>query len=137
MAYWLMKTEPEEFSYQDLVARRQEPWSGVRNNTALKHLREMQVGDFAFIYHTGDEKAIVGISRVVRAAYPDPTAGDERFVVVDVAPVKLLGRPVTLGAIKADERFADWALVRQSRLSVMPVSGEQWAWLLEMGQTAQ
>jgi predicted RNA-binding protein with PUA-like domain len=120
-----------------LAERGREPWTGVRNATALKNLRAMAPGDLAFIYHTGGEKQIVGIAQVALAAYPDPTAADDRFVAVDVAPVKGLGRPVTLAQIKADPTFADWALVRQSRLSVMPVPDELWTRILMMGETNQ
>lgn len=135
MAYWLMKTEPDEFSYGDLESRGREPWNGVRNFTALKHMRAMQPGDPVLIYHTGNERAVAGVGQVVGDAYPDPEAGDERFVIVDVAPLYRFRRPVTLAEIKADERFADWELVRQSRLSVMPVSEERWRWLHDMGET--
>lgn len=135
MAYWLMKTEPEEFSYTDLESGEREPWDGVRNFTALKHMQAMQVGDLVMIYHTGKEKAIVGVGRVVKPAYPDPGADDERFVVVDVAPAYRFRKPVPLAAVKADGRFADWELVRQSRLSVMPVGAERWAALHRMGET--
>ena len=101
-------------------------WDGVKNPTALRNLREMKVGDQAFIYHTGDEKSIIGIAKVVKAAYPDPKAGDESLVVVDLEPVKPLKNPVTLASIKADKRYAQWALVRIPRLSVMPVTPEHW-----------
>lgn len=132
---WLLKTEPEEFGYGDLEARGREPWNGVRNPVALKHLRSMQAGDLAFVYHTGNERAIVGVAQVVQAAYPDPEAGDPRFVIVDVTPAYRLARPVTLAEVKADPRFADWDLVRQSRLSVMPVREEHWELLHQMGHT--
>lgn len=135
MAHWLMKTEPEEFSYADLERRGREPWNGVRNATALKHMRAMQPGDTFLFYHTGDEKAVVGVGTIVSAPYPDPTAEKESFVIVDTAPAYRFNRPVPLAAIKADPRFAQWELVRQSRLSVMPVSEEMWAWLHEMGGT--
>lgn len=133
MAYWLMKTEPDEFSYGDLEQRGREPWNGVRNNTALKHMRAMQPGDLFLFYHTGNERAIVGVGEIISAPYPDPEAGDPRYVVVDTAPRQRL-HPIPLAAIKADPRFADWELVRQSRLSVMPVSAEQWDWLHELSQ---
>jgi len=137
MAYWLLKTEPEEFSYADLVRRGREPWNGVRNPTALKHMRAMQPGDLAFIYHTGNERQIVGVCRILSAPYPDPAAGDPRIVLVDVAPEYPLPTPVTLASIKADPRFAGWELVRQSRLSVMPVSAEHWQVLTAMGGRAE
>lgn len=135
MAYWLMKTEPDEFSYTDLEQRAREPWNGVRNAVALKHMRAMQPGDSFLFYHTGNEKAVVGVGRIATAPYPDPTAEKDSFVIVDTAPGYRFQRPVTLAEIKADPRFANWELVRQSRLSVMPVSEEMWAWLHEIGQT--
>lgn len=137
MAFWLMKTEPEDFSYADLERRGHEPWNGVRNNAALKHMRAMGEGDLFLFYHTGDEKAIVGAGRITRAAYPDPEAGDAKFVVVDTAPAYRFTRPVALAAIKADPAFAEWALVRQSRLSVMPVPPELWQQLHAMGETQE
>jgi len=126
MAFWLLKTEPSTYSWNDLVKAKRAVWDGVKNPTALRNLREMKVGDQAFIYHTGDEKSIIGIAKVVKAAYPDPKAGDESLVVVDLEPVKPLKNPVTLASIKADKRYAPWALVRIPRLSVMPVSPEHW-----------
>lgn len=126
MAYWLLKTEPSTYSWADLLKAKRAVWDGVKNPTALRNLREMQVGDLAFIYHTGDEKQIVGIAKVVKAAYPDPKAGDPSLVVVDLEPVKPLKAPVTLATIKSDRRFAAWALVRIPRLSVMPVTPEHW-----------
>jgi predicted RNA-binding protein with PUA-like domain len=126
MAFWLLKTEPSTYSWGDLVKAKRAVWDGVRNPTALRNMREMKVGDLAFIYHTGDEKAIVGIAKVVQAAYPDPKSGDESLVVVDLEPVKPLKAPVTLASIKADTRYAAWALVRIPRLSVMPVDPEHW-----------
>jgi predicted RNA-binding protein with PUA-like domain len=135
IAYWLMKTEPDEFSYADLERKGREPWTGVRNAAALKHMRAMAPGDLFLFYHTGNEKAVVGVGRVVQAAYPDPTGDDPKLVAVDVVPAYRFRQPVTLGAVKADERFAAWELVRQSRLSVMPVSEEHWRLLHEMGGT--
>lgn len=126
MAFWLLKTEPSTYSWGDLVKAKRAVWDGVKNPTALRNLREMTVGDLAFVYHTGDEKAILGIARVVKAAYPDPKAGDPSRVVVDLEPVKPLKAPVSLASIKADKRYADWALVRIPRLSVMPVTPAHW-----------
>jgi predicted RNA-binding protein with PUA-like domain len=126
MAFWLLKTEPSTYSWSDLLKAKRATWDGVKNPTALRNLRDMKVGDLAFIYHTGDEKAIVGIAKVVKAAYPDPKAGDASLVVVDLEAVKPLKTPVTLAAIKADKRYAAWALVRIPRLSVMPVDPEHW-----------
>lgn len=135
MAYWLMKTEPDEFSYADLEERGLEPWNGVRNAVALKHMQAMATGDLFLFYHTGNERAVVGVGRIVRAAYQDPAETNPRFVVVDTAPAYRLHLPVTLAAIKAEPQFAQWELVRQSRLSVMPVSAEHWNLVHAMGET--
>lgn len=126
MAYWLAKTEPESFSYADLEKLGQDRWNGVKNFVALKHMRNMELGDLIFIYHTGKEKAIIGVAEAVSTAYPDPNETDGRLVVVDVKPRYPLDRPVTLKEIKSNALFQDWELVRQSRLSVMPVSEEHW-----------
>lgn len=126
MAYWLFKEEPTHYSFDDLENAGHTVWDGVRNNLALKHLREVEKGDHVFFYHTGKEKAVVGVMEVVKGAYPDPEADDARLMVVDVKPLRRLARPVSLGEIKGDERFAEFALVRISRLSVMPVSNAQW-----------
>lgn len=136
MSHWLLKTEPDTYAWADLVREKVGRWDGVRNATALIHLRAMRPGDEAFIYHTGGEKAVVGVARVRTAAYPDPKAGDPRFVMVDLEPVRPLAGPVTLAAIKADARFAGFALVRIPRLSVMPVSAAQWKAILAMSRAA-
>jgi predicted RNA-binding protein with PUA-like domain len=130
--YWLLKTEPDDYSFADLTRDGGTVWDGVSNNAALIHLRAMQPGDQALIYHTGDERQAVGIATITSAPYADPKLGNPKLVVVDVAPLRLLARPVTLAAIKAEPAFADFALVRQGRLSVVPVSPEQWARLLGM-----
>lgn len=132
MAHWLVKTEPGEYSFDDLARAGRDVWDGVRSAVALKHLRQMRPGDELFVYHTGDERAIVGIARVVGFPYPDPKAGDERWTVVDVEAVRRLERPVTLQEIKADPTFAGWELVRISRLSVMPVPETFWQRILSM-----
>lgn len=124
MNYWLAKTEPEEFSYGDLVRKGRESWNGVRNMTAQRHLKAMQPGDQVFVYHTGKEKAIVGVAEVVSMPYPEP--GAVRFVTVDLAARYALARSVTLKEIKANQVFQDWELVRLPRLSVMPVKEEYW-----------
>ena len=124
--YWLLKTEPSTYGYPDLERDRTGVWDGVANPVARKHLRAMAVGDRCFVYHTGDEKRIVGIAKVTRASYPDPKGSDPKAVVVDLEPIERLNRPVTLAEIKADARFADWELVRIARLSVMPLSAERW-----------
>ena len=129
--YWLLKTEPSTYAYDDLERDGKGVWDGVANPVALKHLRAMAAGDECFIYHTGAEKRIVGIARVARAAYADPKQSDPKFVVVDLVPVRRVERPVTLAEVKGDERFADWELVRIARLSVMPVSPARWKAILQ------
>ncbi|HEY1364969.1 MAG TPA: EVE domain-containing protein [Xanthobacteraceae bacterium] len=128
MAYWLMKTEPEAFSWDDQLKRgaKGEPWSGVRNFIARRHLKAMKKGEQAFFYHTGDQKQVVGIVEVIREAYTDPTDGKGVFVAVDVKAVKPLPKPVTLAAVKAAPRLKDMALVKYSRLSVQPVTAQEW-----------
>jgi predicted RNA-binding protein with PUA-like domain len=121
VACWLLKTEPSEFAFADLQRDRRATWDGVANATALIHLRAMSKGDQAIIYHTGDERAAVGIAEITSGPYPDPAAGDPRLVVVDLKPVSAFRQPVTLQQIKADPVFAGWDLLRISRLSVMPV----------------
>lgn len=130
--HWLLKTEPGTFSWADLVRDGRAVWDGVRNPAALGHLRAMRPGDQALVYHTGGEKAVVGVCRVVSEPYPDPKADDPRLVAVDIEPVRSLGSPVSLARIKADARFAGFALVRLPRLSVMPVTPEQWTAILGM-----
>ncbi|MCS6891260.1 MAG: EVE domain-containing protein [Rhodovarius sp.] len=132
MAYWLVKSEPDAFSWQQQLAHRVEPWTGVRNAVAARNLRAMARGDLAFFYHSNIGREIVGVVRVVRTAYPDPTDETGRWVAVDVEAVATLPRPVPLSAIKADPDLATLALVRQPRLSVMPVSPEHWAKLCAM-----
>ena len=136
MAYWLLKTEPEEYSWNDQVKSggKGEAWTGVRNFTARRHLKEMKKGDLAFFYHTGDEKQVVGISEVVREAYPDPTADKgEPWVVVDVKAVEPFAKPVTLAAIKAEKSLKEMALVKYARLSVQPVTAAEWKAVCKMG----
>jgi predicted RNA-binding protein with PUA-like domain len=123
---WLFKEEPTHYGFDALVKDRKAVWSGVKNPLAQKHLRSVKKGDAIFYYHTGDEKAVVGIARAMGDAYPDPKDKTGKAAVVDVAPVKKLPRPVTLAEIKADPTFKDFALVRISRLSVMPVSDAEW-----------
>jgi predicted RNA-binding protein with PUA-like domain len=134
MAYWILKTEPDTYSWDDLNRDGRTVWDGVANNTALMHIRTMQPGDEAMIYHTGDVRAAVGIARIASAPYADPQAGDPKLAVVDVEPVRALARPVTLASIKAEPALAGWALVRQARLSVVPCTAEQWRWLLEQAE---
>ncbi|HUL71235.1 MAG TPA: EVE domain-containing protein [Gemmatimonadales bacterium] len=132
--YWLLKTEPSTFSFDQLERDGKTVWDGVRNNLALMHLRAMKPNDRLLIYHTGATKAVVGMAKVVSKPYPDPKQQDPRWVVVDVAPDGRLAKPVTLAAIKADPAFADFPLVRMSRLSVMPVSSEHWSRLLSLAK---
>ena len=130
VAYWLMKSEPESYSWANLVRDGGTEWDGVRNNAARLHLRAMKKGDEAFFYHSMSDKAVVGIMRIAREAQPDPKDND--WVSVRVEPVKPLSRPVTLAEIKAEPSLAKMELIRQSRLSVAPVRDEEWAKLLEM-----
>jgi predicted RNA-binding protein with PUA-like domain len=134
MAVWLLKTEPSTYGYSDLEREGRAVWDGVKNPVALKNLRAMAVGDEALVYHTGDEKAVVGTARVVRAAYPDPKRGDPRLVVVDLEPTGRLKSPVTLGEIKALAVFEGSPLVRQGRLSVVPLTRGQWKAIAERGR---
>jgi predicted RNA-binding protein with PUA-like domain len=124
---WLLKTEPGEFSFADLERAGKAVWDGVTNPVAQKNLRAMKAGERVLVYHTGDEKAAVGLAEVTRAAYPDPKAKNAKLVVVDLKPLAALARPVTLAAIKAMPVFAESPLVRQGRLSVVPLSAAQWS----------
>jgi predicted RNA-binding protein with PUA-like domain len=133
MKYWLVKSEPDAFSWDQQVANGVEPWTGVRNHTAKLNLKAMAVGDHAFFYHSNVGKEIVGIVEVVRAAYPDPTAESGDWVSVDMRAVGPMPVPVTLVAIKADPKLADLALVRLSRLSVSPVSPAHWKHICRLG----
>lgn len=126
MAQWLVKEEPEHYNYDQLVHDGKTVWAGVRNPLAQKHLRTIRKGDRIFYYHTGKEKAVVAVARALSDAYPDPDDRDGSLFVVDIAPEKKLARPVTLKEIKADAAFASFALVKMSRLSVMPVSDAEW-----------
>ena len=130
MARWLMKSEPESYSWANLLRDGGTEWDGVRNNAARLHLKAMKKGDEAFFYHSMSDKAVVGIMRITREAQPDPK--DKDWVSVRVEPVKPLSRPVTLAEIKAEPSLAKMELIRQSRLSVAPVRDEEWAKLLEM-----
>jgi len=123
---WLVKEEPENYNFDQFMADGHTVWSGVKNPVAQRNLRAMKKGDRVFFYHTGKQKAVVGTATVTVEAYPDPKDKSGKLVVVELAPDKKLKRPVTLAEIKASGRFADWALVRIPRLSVMPVTDEQW-----------
>jgi predicted RNA-binding protein with PUA-like domain len=136
MAHWLLKTEPEEFSWDAQVKRgaKGETWSGVRNFTARRYLKEMKKGDTFFFYHTGDEKQVVGIGEVIKEAYPDPTAkSGESWVAVTTQALEPVPKPVTLAAVKAEAKLKDMALVKYSRLSVPPVTPEEWKIVCKMG----
>jgi predicted RNA-binding protein with PUA-like domain len=132
---WLFKTEPSAYSFQQLQQDKKTIWDGIKNNLALKNLKEINKGDSILIYHTGDEKAVVGIAKALGAAYPDPGDKDGKLHAVDVGPVKKLKAPVTLASIKADTFFASLPLVRMPRLSVMPVSDEEWERIEGMSKT--
>ena len=123
---WLFKTEPSVYSFQQLQKDKKTMWDGVKNNLALKNLKDIKKGDEIFIYHTGDEKAAVGIARALGGAYPDPSQKNPRMLVVDIEAVKPLPRAVTLAEVKANKKLANFDLVRLSRLSIMKVSDEQW-----------
>ena len=133
---WLVKEEPTHYGFDELVRDKGAVWSGVRNALAQRHLRAVKKGDRIFYYHTGDEKAVVGIAKAVSDPYADPEDSSGKYVAVDIAPVKRLPRPVTLAEIKADLAFKDFALVRIARLSVMPVSDAEWARIERMAGKA-
>ena len=135
MAYWLVKSEPGAWSWDDHVKAKVSGWDGVRNHQASNNMKAMKKGDRAFFYHSVDEKRIVGILEVVKEYHPDPTDESGRFGMVDFKAVKPIKTPVTLAQIKADPRLVDMALVRESRLSVMPVSGGQWRAICVLGDT--
>ena len=130
---WLVKEEPENYSYSQFSADKTTVWAGVRNPVAQKHLRSVKKGDRIFFYHTGDEKAVVGIAKAAADAYPDPADQSAKFYAVDVNPVRKLKQPVTLAAVKADKYFALFPLTRVPRLSVMPVSDDEWDRIEKMG----
>jgi predicted RNA-binding protein with PUA-like domain len=133
-ARWLFKTEPGAYSYARLSREGRTVWDGVKNALALKHLAGVAEGDEVLVYHTGDEKAAVGVARVVRGAYPDPKAKDPRLVVVDLVPLRPLPRPVALADMRANRRLAGFDLLRLPRLSVMPVSAAHWAEIVRMAE---
>ncbi len=135
MNYWLVKSEPEAYSWTRLVADGQAAWTGVRSYPARLHLRGMRLGDRVLYYHSVTEKQIVGLARVTREAYPDPTAPEDDWSAVDLVPVKALSRPVALALIKGDAGLKDILLVRQSRLSVTPLTGPQFQRLLVLAET--
>ena len=130
---WLVKQEPEAYSWEDLVRDHGTEWTGVRNFQARNNLRQMKVGDRVLFYHSGEQKAVVGVAQVAKAAYADPSADDPQWVAVDIKPLKPLSAPVPLTTIKAEPRLANMMLVRQSRLSVMPVTKEEFETIVALG----
>jgi predicted RNA-binding protein with PUA-like domain len=132
--YWLVKQEPEGYSWDDLVRDQGTEWTGVRNFQARNNLRQMKVGDRVLFYHSGEQKAVVGVAQVAKAGYPDPTADDGEWVAVDIKPSKPLRTPVPLSTIKAEPQLASMLLVRQSRLSVMPVTKEEFETIVSLGE---
>ncbi len=134
MAHWLLKSEPFKYSWDQMVKDGRTHWDGVRNHQAAANLKAMRVGDQAFFYHSNEGKEIVGIVEIFRTAYPDPSDDAGRFVMVDVAPVRAVKVPVTLAQMKADAALADLALIRQSRLSVVPVSDVHWAHIMGLAE---
>ena len=131
--YWLVKTEPETYSWADLVREKRTDWTGVRNYAARLHLKAMQEGDAVLVYHSGDEKSVIGIARVIKAAFPDTTADEDGWVAVALAPVAPLKQPVTLAQIKAETALKGMTFVRQSRLSVSPVTPAEFARIKKLG----
>ena len=134
-SHWLVKSEPGTYGWADLVKDGKTRWDGIRNAQARNNLQAMRVGDRVLFYHSGEGKEIVGVAKVVKAAYPDPSTDDERWVVVDLAPVAPLRAPVSLGAVKRDAALAQLPLVRQGRLSVMPIEPRAFARILALGKT--
>ncbi len=132
-SYWIVKTEPSTYSFDELERTGKTVWDGVRNNLALKYLRAMNPGDRVLVYHSGEQKAVVGMAEVASAAYPDPKHHDPKLAVVELKAAGRLGRPVPLAEIKKDRAFADLGLVRIGRLSVMPASAEQFRRLVKLG----
>ena len=134
MNYWLVKSEPDKYSWDDLVKDKRTYWDGVRNYMARNNLKSMKEGDLVLYYHSVSDKCVVGISKVVKEFYQDPTTDDDRWVAVDLGPEEKLAKPVTLAEIKADERLQNIALVRQGRLSVMELKKEEFDVILELSQ---
>lgn len=135
MAYWLVKSEPSSYSWEQLEKDKQTDWTGVRNYAARNHLKSMKKGDEVFFYHSNEGLNIVGIAKVVKEAYQDPTTDEDAWVVVDLKPVKKLKNPVSLEQMKKDKRLKDMALIRIGRLSVQPVTDEEWKVVLELSES--
>ena len=134
---WLLKTEPGTYNLDDLKRDKKTIWNGITSNAALKNLRSMKRGELAFVYHTGDEKQIVGIAEITKESYPDPEADDEKLVAVDLKFRSKLDRPISLGEIKADKVFKDWDLLRIGRLSVVPTPDNFWNRVIELSRKAR
>ena len=134
MAYWLLKTEPDCYAWDDFVRDRSTVWDGVSNALALKNIRSMKKGDLALVYHTGNERSAVGVAEVRSNPYPDPKAADERLAVVDLRPKHKLPRPVSLSDIKADPTFEGWQFIRMGRLGVVPVPEPMWERIMELAE---
>lgn len=137
MAYWLLKTEPDCYAWDDLVRDKSTVWDGVTNALALKHIRSMKKGDLALVYHTGDERAAVGVAEVRSNPYADPNADDEKMAVMDLGPRRKLAQPVALSDIKADPAFKGWDLLRNGRLGVVPVPEPMWRRILELAEDGE
>jgi len=137
MAYWLLKTEPDCYSWDDLIRDKKAVWDGITNFAALKNIRSMKKGDLALIYHTGDERTAIGLAEIVSNPYPDPKLDDERMVVVDLKPKRKLPHGVSLSDIKADPTFAGWILLRIGRLSVVPVPDNLWKRIEELSKDSK
>ncbi len=135
MNYWLAKSEPDAYSWERFLKEGKTMWEGVRNYQARNNLKEMKKGDLVLFYHSVSEKRVMGLAKVVKEHYPDPTADDNRWVVVDMVPVEELKNPVTLARIKQDERLENVALVKQSRLSVMPLKPQEFDAIVELGES--
>jgi predicted RNA-binding protein with PUA-like domain len=133
--YWMVKQEPETYSWEDFVKDGRTDWSGVRNYQARNNLRQMNVGDRVLFYHSGKEKAVVGLAEVVKSSYPDPTSDDPQWVAVDLKPGKQLGTPVPLAAIRYDKRLGQLPLIRQSQLSVMSLTKDEFDAIVGMGNS--
>lgn len=133
MNFWLLKTEPSDYTFDDLVRDKKTVWDGVANNAALINIRNARKGDLAFIYHTGDERQIVGIAQLTSDPYSDPKLDSPKMAVFDVKPVKKLKTPVTLAQIKADKKYSEFRLIKEGRLSVVSVPKEFWDDFIEMG----
>src|SRR6266436_9856664 len=133
-SYWMVKQEPNTYSWNDFVRDGETDWTGVRNYQARNNLREMKAGDRVLFYHSGKDKAVVGLAEVVKAAYPDPTADDPQWVAVDLKPIKAFDAPVQLAAIRYDKRLSQLPLIRQSQLSVMPLTKDEFEAIVMMGK---